>query len=150
MPVSPTFNPSRTFLYVARNGAAERLNTSEKGFWRTLADRQLDGLLVGVARLTRNTQWEMHPDGDELLFLLRGALEVVLDHADAEETFPLAEGRMAIVPQGVWHRQLVKQPLELLFATPGPSTQRCSVREYRALRSRAGVADEAIDERRSS
>jgi mannose-6-phosphate isomerase-like protein (cupin superfamily) len=76
----------------------------------------------------------MHPDGDEMLFLLSGSIDVVLDHGQEEEVITLTEGRMCIVPRNVWHRQLVRETGDLLFATPGPSTEHRGVRAHKALR----------------
>ena len=44
---------------------------------------------------------------------------------------------MCVVPRGVWHRLLVREPGDLLFATPGPSTEQRSVREHKALQESA-------------
>lgn len=133
----PTFNPARIFLHLDTEGEAHRLDTSQKGFWSTLGERELDGRLVGLVRMSRNTAWEMHPDGDEMLFLLSGSMDVVLDRRHEEEVIKLTAGRMCVVPRDVWHRQLVTEPGDLLFATPGPSTEHRGVREYKALRESA-------------
>ena len=130
----PTFNPARIFLHLDANGKAHRLDTSQKGFWSSLGERELDGRLVGLVRMSRNTAWEMHPDGDEVLFLLSGQIDVVLDHGQEEEVITLAAGRMCVVPRNVWHRQLVREAGDLLFATPGPSTEHRGVREHKARR----------------
>ena len=132
---TPTFNLSRTFAYLARAGPGERLDTRQKGFWASLADRDLDGYLVGQVAMRRNTAWERHRDGDELLVMLTGALDVVLDHDDAaEQVIELCAGRSLLVPATVWHRQLVRTPGDLLFITPGPGTDRRGVREHAAAR----------------
>ena len=67
--------------------------------------------------------WERHPAGDEILVLLSGEMEVVLDTASGEQRARLAPGQTFIVPKGVWHRGIVSRPGELMFITPGAGTE---------------------------
>jgi mannose-6-phosphate isomerase-like protein (cupin superfamily) len=61
----------------------------------------------------------MHPDGDELLYLVEGAVDVILDTKDGERCVSLEPKQAFVVPRGVWHRVEVKQPSCLLHFTPG-------------------------------
>ena len=58
---------------------------------------------------------EMHPESDELLFLVSGGLDVILQEDGAEQTVALDAGQAAIVPRGVWHRLVMREPGKLLF-----------------------------------
>ncbi len=84
--------------------------------------RRVPGLVVGAPILTRNAPHggEMHPDGDELLYLLSGAISVVLELPDSTQTLEVAPGQAVIVPKGVWHRVLIHEPSQLVHLTPGP------------------------------
>lgn len=64
--------------------------------------------------------WEMHPHGDELLYLLEGALDLVLDGGEA---VPLHAGQACVVESGTWHRLLLRAPSRLLFVTPAGGTR---------------------------
>src|SRR5262249_60959406 len=68
-------------------------------------------------------EWEMHPGGDEVLYLLAGALDVVLDEPAGERTFGLERGQACLVPRGVWHRLVLRRPSGLLFITPPRGTR---------------------------
>ena len=68
-------------------------------------------------------EWEMHPQGDELLYLLAGALDVVLDEPGGERRFGLRSGQACVVPAGLWHRLILRQPSDLLFVTPAHGTR---------------------------
>jgi mannose-6-phosphate isomerase-like protein (cupin superfamily) len=68
-------------------------------------------------------EWEVHPRGDELLCLLTGAIEVILEEPDGERVVNLRGGQACIVPRGVWHRLIMRQPSDLLFITPSSGTQ---------------------------
>ena len=69
MASTPAFDPTRTFLNLMPDGEAARLDTGEPGFWRRLRCESLDGSLMGVVRMGRNSALEMRPDRDEILIL---------------------------------------------------------------------------------
>jgi mannose-6-phosphate isomerase-like protein (cupin superfamily) len=62
----------------------------------------------------------MHPDGDELLFLVSGAVSVRLELPDGDRTVDLGAGDALVVPQGVWHKITLREPGRLIHITPGP------------------------------
>ena len=63
---------------------------------------------------------EMHPDADELLYLISGRVEVVLELEEGERRVELGAGQAIVVPQGVWHRVMQREPTRLVYITPGP------------------------------
>ena len=82
---------------------------------------RIDGFTVGAPLMTRAPHGgEMHPDGDELLFLISGKLTVVLEDNEPPRSIELLPGQAVIVPRGVWHRVLLAEPSQLLHITPGP------------------------------
>jgi mannose-6-phosphate isomerase-like protein (cupin superfamily) len=93
-------------------------------------DVRLDGRLVGHVQTDEpgeRDEWELHPDQDELLYLVRGRTDVILrddlDDAASERVLELSGGQACAVPQGTWHRQVVHEPSLLLFLSP-PSVHR--------------------------
>ena len=68
----------------------------------------------------------MHPDGDELLYLVSGRVDVILEDGGDETTVgvprveTLQPGEAVLVPRGVWHRVDVREPSRLVHVTPGP------------------------------
>ncbi len=95
-------------------------------FWQTI-DRRPElqgGRLVGTFHNARDWDiWEMHPAGDEVVCLLSGAVDVVLDEPDGERVVELEAGRTCIIPRGVWHRAIVREPGDTLHVTRGEGTQ---------------------------
>ena len=81
---------------------------------------RIDGLTVGIIHMTQNPPHggEMHPDGDELLYVISGRVNVIGD--SDPEPFRLAPGDACIVPKGEWHRVDIQEPATLLHITPGP------------------------------
>jgi oxalate decarboxylase/phosphoglucose isomerase-like protein (cupin superfamily) len=68
--------------------------------------------------------WEMHPRGDEILYMLDGAIDVVLEQADGTtQTVALDAGAACLVPRATWHRLLSRAPGHLLALTYGKGTQ---------------------------
>ena len=66
---------------------------------------------------------EMHPRGDEILVLLSGSVDVVLEEARGERRIALRGRGACIVPRGVWHGQVVHAPSVMMFITPGEGTE---------------------------
>lgn len=68
--------------------------------------------------------WEMHPEGDELVYLLDGDADLVLRFPDGDRTLRMNEvGSYVVVPKGVWHTARPHAPTTMLFVTPGEGTR---------------------------
>lgn len=120
------FSPSSTFVQLKPGGSVTTMKV-DKAFWASLRDRPIEGHLAGLVPMYRNFSWERHPDGDELLCVVSGAIAVVLEHDGAQEVAEVIAERAFVVPRGVWHRVLVREPGKLMFCTPGPRTEHRSV-----------------------
>jgi mannose-6-phosphate isomerase-like protein (cupin superfamily) len=91
--------------------------------------QRIDGYSIGVIPNLEGPsphQGELHPDGDELLYLVSGAIEVILDDGDeeaigTETSIVLRGGDAFIVPRGVWHQINVIEPAYFVHVTPGPN-----------------------------
>ena len=89
---------------------------------------RLDGHTFGVARIDRNPphNGEMHPDGDELLYLVSGSLDLVVEEGGTHDEVGeitrtrFSAGQGVLIPRGVWHKVEVLEPTELIHLTPGP------------------------------
>jgi len=84
-----------------------------------------DGWLVSTYEMHESmSSAEMHPDGDELHYLVSGALDLVLEHdARDDDVVELRAGDSARVERGVWHRFVVREPAFGLAITFGRGTQ---------------------------
>lgn len=85
---------------------------------------RFDGRTVGlltVETVGHRDEWEMHPDQDELLFALSGAIEVHLRrnlNESDHDVLMVAAGQACVVPKRTWHHQVVLEPCKVLFVTP--------------------------------
>ncbi len=67
--------------------------------------------------------WEVHPQGDEVVVLMSGAAEMILDERGGHRSVRLTRpGEFVIVPKGTWHTAKIATPTSMLFITPGEGT----------------------------
>lgn len=114
-----SFDLSNTFVHLRDGGSAEPLKLTPS-FWSGGAAGHVYDRVVGAFDFSSSedlhaSMQEMHPRADEVLILASGALDVILDQGGVERTIALESGQAAIVPQGVWHRLVMRRPGRLLF-----------------------------------
>ena len=82
---------------------------------------RIDGMTVGIQVVTDDAphDGEMHPDGDEILYVASGRMRIAGD-SDPDAPIELGPGDACIVPKGEWHRLSVLEPALLVHITPGP------------------------------
>lgn len=90
--------------------------------WGEGGPPRIDGYTVGAPFIRGEPphEGEMHPDADELIYLVSGRVRVRLELADGEREVPLGENEAMVIPRGVWHRILIEEPGRLVHITPGP------------------------------
>jgi mannose-6-phosphate isomerase-like protein (cupin superfamily) len=86
---------------------------------------EADGWLVTEYDVEGTTDHEeMHPEGDELHYLVSGDLDFVLVGDDGvEHRITMQPGSMCNVPQGAWHRIEARVPSRGVAFTAGRGTQ---------------------------
>jgi mannose-6-phosphate isomerase-like protein (cupin superfamily) len=90
--------------------------------------RRIDGYTIGVIPNVDGPGphgGEVHPDGDEFLYIVNGTMELILDDGDercagTETRVLMRSGDAYIVPRGIWHRLEAVEPSYLVHVTPGP------------------------------
>lgn len=108
---------AKSFIHLCEGGGAEPVNVTPS-FWSAAQER--DGRVLGACDFTsprdlHSSTQEMHPEADEVLLLVSGALDVVLERGDTKRTIALKTGQAAIVPRGVWHHLEMREPGRLVF-----------------------------------
>lgn len=67
--------------------------------------------------------WEVHPHGDEVVYLLSGATDLILRDGKAERTVRADKpGSYVVIPKGAWYTAHPLEPTSMLFLTPGAGT----------------------------
>lgn len=68
------------------------------------------------------SQWERHPNGDEVVQVLEGSATLALRAQDgSEEKHDLTAGMLAIVPQNTWHQFTAPDGVIIMTTTPQPT-----------------------------
>ena len=99
-------------LHLTKNGPSAFMpkefgSVEERGGNLVLWDPQVPGLVGGVAEMSAESDHagERHLDGDELLYVISGALRLALELPDGSSTdIALQAGEALLVPRGHWHR----------------------------------------------
>ena len=119
-------DPFATFVHLHAGGGVTTPPRTPT-FWRDLVAADGDRVVGAVrgrdASAFHPDECEMHPHGDELLCLLAGAIDVVLEEPAGDRAVPLKAGEMFVVPRGVWHRIVLREPADVLFVTPPKGTE---------------------------
>ncbi|MEM7220949.1 MAG: cupin [Pseudomonadota bacterium] len=128
MPIEPgPFNlDSTALIFRPDNTAATKARTPS--FYQELDD-EFDGFAghVLIQKFTFGDAWptwEMHPEGDEFVYLLDGDTDFVLYNPAGEDAVVRVRepGSYVMVPSGVWHTARPHAQTTLLFVTPGNGT----------------------------
>jgi len=125
--VQPTFDLINTYVHLEDGPIAEPIAVSAD-FWATI-DKRIElhcGRLVTLFHIEITDEWvhwEMHPGGDELVYLLSGAIDLVFQEKCGEHIIELRSRAASLIPRGVWHRATVHAPSDVLFITRGEGTQ---------------------------
>ena len=120
------FDPNETYVHLNPDGSAKLIAGGER-FW-SLPEPELDrfgqGWLITEFECSADwSNWEMHPEADEFVYLLSGAAVLWLEHPAGLQEVPLLGRAAVIVPKGIWHTAKVSQPSRMLFVTNGGGTQ---------------------------
>ena len=134
MDTDSPFDLMSTYVFLEDGGRAPAIEVTD-AFWRDLMSGSPAspgavlmangaGWLTAIYRMERDTPtWEMHPAGDELLVLLSGAIDIVLEGAEGNRIVELRAGTSCLVPRGTWHKQVVRTPGQELAVTYGKGTK---------------------------
>jgi mannose-6-phosphate isomerase-like protein (cupin superfamily) len=67
--------------------------------------------------------WEIHPNGDEIVILLSGAADFILETSAGNQIVAVRNpGDFAFVPKGTWHTATPLEKATMLFITAGEGT----------------------------
>jgi len=124
--LSEGFRLESNFVHLKDSGTLTSLPVDEKFWSEGMARGYLaSGRLIGVVNLAVGpSHWEIHPDGDELLYLLSGLMDVTIESGDKTDVITLNAHSSYIVPSETWHQTIAREPSTLLFMTPGKDTHR--------------------------
>lgn len=121
-----TTDPQQTYLQLGADGQILPHAGGER-FWQMpqadMARVGRDWLVSEYTFVADWPTWEMHPQADEFVYLLSGAVVLVLETAAGRQEIALQGSGAVVVPRGVWHTARVIAPSRMLHVTLGEGTQ---------------------------
>jgi mannose-6-phosphate isomerase-like protein (cupin superfamily) len=80
-----------------------------------------DADTVGIGRyVPGSSPWERHNNGDELLLVTDGEVQIeILERDGGSRKELLSEGNLFVVPRGLWHQLTASAPVNILYVSPG-------------------------------
>jgi mannose-6-phosphate isomerase-like protein (cupin superfamily) len=111
------FLPNRTPEMAIKGGA-------EKAF-AELAEYRDGAVYVGF--YSGNSEWERHPNGDEIVLVLAGSTTLVLRDEGRDKRTPLGPDELFVVPANTWHRFEESRDLKIMTVTPQPTDHRLNL-----------------------
>jgi len=85
----------------------------------TIADFRNGGVFVG--HYAGYSEWERHPHGDELVFVVEGVTTLILLVDGCEVPHQMEQGELLVVPQDTWHRFETPDGVKIMTVTPQPT-----------------------------
>jgi uncharacterized cupin superfamily protein len=126
MKTDAILDPQQTYVRLGADGRATPLAGGER-FWGLPAAQAerigRDWLVLELLFETDWGTWEMHPNADEFVYLLSGAVDLLLETAAGVQRIALRGSGAVVVPRGVWHTAQVSAPSRMLHVTLGAGTQ---------------------------
>jgi len=131
-------DPAHEYILLGKNGATAVVDGGEK-FW-SQPPGQLEkfgrGWLVSEFTCSEDwPHWEVHPEGDELVYVLEGDVEFLLEQPTGLQRTRVQGRGLVIVHRGVWHTAQVRAPSRLLHVTMGAGTRHRPVTRDHAVSS---------------
>jgi mannose-6-phosphate isomerase-like protein (cupin superfamily) len=106
-------------LRMLEGRSAVTTNAEKNGAIARLAPYR-DGA-VFASKFAGASDWERHPQGDEIVQIIDGATTLHVITPDGRQSLELSAGKVAIVPRGAWHRFEAPAGVCVLTATPQPT-----------------------------
>jgi mannose-6-phosphate isomerase-like protein (cupin superfamily) len=82
--------------------------------WSPKIIGELNGQQVKLVKAKGEFDWHKHDDEDELFYVVKGSFQMELE----DETIPVKEGEMIIIPKGTLHRPVAKEEVYLMLFEP--------------------------------
>lgn len=122
--MADAFDLAATYMYLPPSPEVRTFPGADE-FWAGIERRTDldDGRLVCQFRNEADwDHWECHPEGDEVLILLSGAIDLTIKEGETERRVALRGQRSFIVPAGSWHTACVLEPGDMIAITWGKGT----------------------------
>ncbi len=95
------------------------------GYGERHASDGAEGRLVNMITFTQSwSEWEMHPQGAEVVLCTAGAMTLHQEHPDGSTaTLTIGPGEYIVNAPGVWHTADIEESATAIFITAGLGTE---------------------------
>lgn len=88
-----------------------------------------DGV-ISVGYYSGNSEWERHPNGDEIVVVVEGITTLVLLVNGEQRGIALGPRELIVVPQCCWHRFEGSTQLKVMSVTPQPTEHSLEIPDF--------------------
>ena len=106
-------------LPVLKNRTPDTEGPEVAGAFAMLAETETGGVFAGSFEGV--SQWERHPNGDELVQVLSGETQLTIKMDDGDYILHMKAGMITIVPRGCWHQFEAPNGVSVMTMTPQPT-----------------------------
>lgn len=118
--------PEETYVQLCTDGSSRKVSGGDE-FWSLPPGEMAkfeEGWLISEFVCSEDwPNWEMHPNGDEFVYVLSGEVELLLEFPQETTRTRISSRGAVLVPRGVWHTARVFAPSRMFFVTRGAGTQ---------------------------
>jgi mannose-6-phosphate isomerase-like protein (cupin superfamily) len=111
---------------IAKVSLAEKFGSFDE-LWSPKVAAELNGQQVRLAKLHGEFVWHHHEHEDELFWVVKGALRILLRDGEVR----LGEGELCVVPRGVEHKPVAEAEAWVVLFEPAETLNTGNVREAR-------------------
>lgn len=97
--------------------------------WTPHIIAELNGQQVKVAKLLGEFEWHFHENEDELFWVIRGQLQILL----RDQTVELGPGEMFVIPKGVEHKPVAEREVHVVLFEPATTLNTGNVTSDRTV-----------------
>ncbi len=122
---------SQTYTLLHPTGDVEKVKGGDQ-FWKT---PRLNHDRIGTHWLFSEhyyandwEEWKMHPAGDEIIYLLDGSIDVIIDQAKLTNTIKLRTNGVVTIPRQNWYTVKVYSPCHILNISRELNTKHRKIR----------------------
>ena len=82
--------------------------------WSPKVIAELNDYQFKLVKIQGEFVWHNHPDTDEVFIVIEGTMNIEFEN----ETVPLTEGEMLVVPKGVEHKPYAEKECKVMLVEP--------------------------------
>ncbi len=115
---------TENYVSLSPNGDIEAFAGGDEFWMSDKLDKIGENWLITEFYFTEDWKsWEMHPNGEEIVYMLSGEIDLVLEKDSEIQTIELRGKGSVVIPRSTWHTAKVFAPSNVLVITLGKETQ---------------------------